>query len=140
MQIIKSQIKLPRFWLQVAALILCIVPIAYMFGKTESCPEYLPAIVFVFLAVAAEVALFIFPGKKFSGFIALGCVIFLALSLCYFMCGGVLSVVDYIYGIKLFGDSTQFGAIVGYSVVLGLAVISGIVCCFFVKEQAEQIK
>lgn len=134
-EIFKSQLKLPRFWLQVLSLILCVVPIAYMFGKIETCPEYVAAIVFAFLAIVAEVALFIFHGKKFSGFIALGCVILLALSMCYFMCGGVLSVVDYIYGINLFGDSSQFGSIIAYSAVFGIAVISGIVCCFFVKEK-----
>ena len=127
--------KMPvRFWLQVAVVILSIVPIAYICMRMSSSPEYPLALTFVFLAIASEAVLFVFPEKKFSGYLAILCVIFLALAACYFLCGGVLSVVDYIYGIKLFGDASQFSAILGYGIVMVVGTIVGIVCCFFVKD------
>lgn len=126
------------FYLRAAALVLAIVPLFYMGARSTIETEYVTALVFGVLAVAAHAVTFVFENKSWSDYIELAASIFVAAEFSVFLTGGVLSVVDYIYGINFWGDATQVPAIIGYGVVLFISAALSIACCFMSKAYEKK--
>jgi len=110
--------------------LLLVIPIPYVAGHISTVPEYQPTLVFIALSLAADVAHWFLGEKGRLDFLILVSVTLKALSFAFFALGGVLSVADYVAKIHLFGDSTQFGAIMAYGVMLLCGTVTNIVRCF----------
>lgn len=123
-----------EFYVRILSLILTVVPVFYIASHMSKLSEYPWSLAFLICGVITDVVLLFLPGKVFSSYLALISAVWKALALSFFLLGGVLSVVDYIYGISLFGDASQFSAIVGYGVVLTCAVGTAIADCFLMKQ------
>lgn len=122
------------FLLRAIATVLIIFPVIYIVGHMAAVSEYKKTLVFIMLAVFAEVLTVIFDKKFWSDFIHVAGAVFMSFAFASFLSGGVLSIADYIAGINLFGDATQFSAIVTYSVILFCGMVMAIVDCFIFKE------
>ncbi len=116
--------------LGIVSFLLLIIPIPYVATHIPTVPEYLPALVFIALSLAADVAHWFLGGREKLDFLILVSVALKALAFAFFALGGVLSVADYVAKIHLFGDSSQFGAIMVYGVMLLCGAITNIVWCF----------
>lgn len=126
------------FLLRAIATVLMILPVIYIVGHMAAVSEYKKALVFILLAVLAEILTVIFDKKFWCDFLHVAGAIFMALTFASFLSGGVLSIADYIAGINLFGDASQVPAIVTYSIILFCGTVLSIVDCFIFKGALKQ--
>ncbi len=130
--------------LRAIAVVLSVIPIIYVAGHMATVPAYTKTLIFIPLAVLAEVLTVIFARKSWCDFLHVAGAVFMALAFASFMQGGVLSIADYIAGINLFGDSTQVPAIITYGIILFCGTILSIIDCFicdeFLRSSGNQIK
>ena len=116
--------------LGIVSFLLLVIPIPYVAIHISTVPEYQLTLVFIVLSLAADVAHWFLGGREKLDFLILVSVALKALSFAFFALGGVLSVADYVAKIHLFGDSSQFGAIMAFGVMLLCGTITNIVRCF----------
>ena len=102
------------------AIILMIIPVFYTAAYAATIPQYKRTLVYIVLAVLAEVLTVVFA--------------LMAFAFASFANGGVLSVADYVAGINLFGDASQVPAIMTYGVMLLCGEILSIIDCFICKD------
>lgn len=121
------------FYLRAAAAVLAFVPVIYTAMRLTDSACYIGCLVCALLAVAAQIALAFTEAKGWSDFIEIAAVVLTAAELSLFVAGGVLDAVDYIFEIDFWGDATQFGAILAYTVVLTVATALGIASSFMRK-------
>ncbi len=125
------------FFLSLAALILTIIPLFYIgnVGKPMgSVPEQYPiSLIMLIVGIVAQIAFLVLSvfEIKYAEYLKLVIVVLVAVGLSYFITGSILSIVDKVYNIVMWGDSTQFPAIVGFGTVLTAAEICNIVSCWF---------
>lgn len=120
--------------LRAAAVVLMIVPVFYTAGHVAGIPEYRRTLVYIPLAVLAEILTVIFAQKPWNDYIHVAGSVFMSFAFVSFANGGVLSVADYVAGINLFGDASQVPAIMIYGVILLCGVVLSIIDCFICKE------
>lgn len=118
------------FWFRAALVILCIVPIIYTALKAAVIPQYPVAIVFMVLGAASGIVTLVMPDKAFTDYVAIAAVVFASLAFGFFLVGGVPSIGDYIADVNFWGDSSQFGSIVAYSVILFCGASLGVASCY----------
>lgn len=120
--------------LRVIAVILMIIPVFYITGHVANIPEYRRTLIYIPLAVLAEILTVVFAQKSWNDYIHVAGSILMSFAFVSFANGGVLSVADYVAGINLFGDASQVPAIMVYGVILLCGVIVSIIECFICKE------
>lgn len=116
------------------AVILMIIPVFYTAAHVSSIPQYKRTLIYIVMAVLAEVLTVVFAQKLWSDYIHVAGSALMAFAFASFANGGVLSVADYVAGINLFGDASQVPAIMTYGVMLLCGVILSIIDCFICKE------
>lgn len=116
------------------AVILMIIPVFYTAAHVSSIPQYKRTLIYIVLAVLAEVLTVVFAQKSWNDYIHVAGSALMAFAFASFANGGVLSVADYVAGINLFGDASQVPAIMTYGVMLLCGVILSIIDCFICKE------
>ena len=116
------------------AVILMIIPVFYTAAHVSSIPQYKRTLIYIVMAVLAEVLTVVFAQKSWSDYIHVAGSALMAFAFASFANGGVLSVADYVAGINLFGDASQVPAIMTYGVMLLCGVILSIIDCFICKE------
>ena len=116
------------------AVILMIIPVFYTAAHVSSIPQYKRTLIYIVMAVLAEVLTVVFAQKSWSDYIHVVGSALMAFAFASFANGGVLSVADYVAGIKLFGDASQVPAIMTYGVMLLCGVILSIIDCFIYKD------
>ena len=116
------------------AVILMIIPVFYTAAHVSSIPQYKRTLIYIVLAVLAEVLTVVFAQKSWNDYIHVACSALMAFAFASFANGGVLSVADYVAGINLFGDASQVPAIMTYGVMLLCGVILSIIDCFICKD------
>lgn len=116
------------------AVILMIIPVFYTAAHVSSIPQYKRTLIYIVLAVLAEVLTVVFAQKSWNDYIHVAGSALMAFAFASFANGGVLSVADYVAGINLFGDASQVPAIMTYGVILLCGVILSIIDCFICKE------
>lgn len=116
------------------AVILMIIPVFYTTAHVSSIPQYKRTLIYIVLAVLAEVLTVVFAQKSWNDYIHVAGSALMAFAFASFANGGVLSVADYVAGINLFGDASQVPAIMTYGVMLLCGVILSIIDCFICKE------
>jgi len=125
------------FILRALATILTIIPVVYTVSHMATISEYKSTLVFIVLAVLAEILAIVFYKKFWNDFIYVAGAIFISIAFTLFLGGGILSIADYIAGINLFGDASQVPAIMTYSIILFCGAILAIVDCFISKDFSE---
>lgn len=128
------------FYLRIVAAVLALVPLFYMGTRITIESEYIGAIVCGVLGIAVHIAAFFFEGKSWSDYMQLAGTILLAAEFSIFLSGGALSVVDYIYGINFWGDSTQMFAIIGYGIVLFIGAALSVAACYMRSAYEKEAK
>ena len=116
------------------AVILMIIPVFYTAAHVSSIPQNKRTLIYIVLAVLAEVLTVVFAQKSWNDYIHVAGSALMAFAFASFANGGVLSVADYVAGINLFGDASQVPAIMTYGVMLLCGVILSIIDCFICKE------
>lgn len=116
------------------AVILMIIPVFYIAAHVSSILQYKRTLIYIVLAVLAEVLTVVFAQKSWNDYIHVAGSALMAFAFASFANGGVLSVADYVAGINLFGDASQVPAIMTYGVMLLCGVILSIIDCFICKE------
>lgn len=116
------------------AVILMIIPVFYTSAHVSSILQYKRTLIYIVLAVLAEVLTVVFAQKSWNDYIHVAGSALMAFAFASFANGGVLSVADYVAGINLFGDASQVPAIMTYGVMLLCGVILSIIDCFICKE------
>ena len=116
------------------AVILMIIPVFYTAAHVSSILQYKRTLIYIVLAVLAEVLTVVFAQKSWNDYIQVAGPALMAFAFASFANGGVLSVADYVAGINLFGDASQVPAIMTYGVMLLCGVILSIIDCFICKE------
>ncbi|MEQ2387665.1 hypothetical protein Q5W10_02935 [Waltera intestinalis] len=116
------------------AVILMIIPVFYTAAHVSSILQYKRTLIYIVLAVLAEVLTVVFAQKSWNDYIHVAGSALMAFAFASFANGGVLSVADYVAGINLFGDASQVPAIMTYGVMLLCGVILSIIDCFICKE------
>ena len=116
------------------AVILMIIPVFYTAAHVSSILQYKRTLIYIVLAVLAEVLIVVFAQKSWNDYIHVAGSALMAFAFASFANGGVLSVADYVAGINLFGDASQVPAIMTYGVMLLCGVILSIIDCFICKE------
>lgn len=116
------------------AVILMIIPVFYTAAHVSSIPQYKRTLIYIVLAVLAEVLTVVFAQKSWNDYIHVAGSALMAFAFASFANGGVLSIADYVAGINLFGDASQVPAIMTYGVMLLCGVILSIIDCFICKE------
>ena len=116
------------------AVILMIIPVFYAAAHVSSILQYKRTLIYIVLAVLAEVLTVVFAQKSWNDYIHVAGSALMAFAFASFANGGVLSVADYVAGINLFGDASQVPAIMTYGVMLLCGVILSIIDCFICKE------
>ena len=116
------------------AVILMIIPVFYTAAHVSSIPQYKRTLIYIVLAVLAEILTVVFALKSWIDYIHVAGSALMAFAFASFANGGVLSVADYVAGINLFGDASQVPAIMTYGVMLLCGVILSIIDCFICKE------
>lgn len=116
------------------AVILMIIPVFYTAAHVSSIPQYKRTLIYIVLAVLAEVLTVVFAQKSWNDYIHVAGSALMAFAFASFANGGVLSIADYVAGINLFGDASQVSAIMTYGVMLLCGVILSIIDCFICKE------
>jgi len=116
------------------AVILMIIPVFYTAAHVSSIPQYKRTLIYIVLAVLAEVLTVVFAQKSWNDYIHVAGSALMAFAFASFANGGVLSVADYVAGINLFGDASQVPAIMTYGVMLLCGVILSIIDCFICKD------
>ncbi len=116
------------------AVILMIIPVFYTAAHVSSILQYKRTLIYIVLAVLAEVLAVVFAQKSWNDYIHVAGSALMAFAFASFANGGVLSVADYVAGINLFGDASQVPAIMTYGVMLLCGVILSIIDCFICKE------
>lgn len=133
MKKITSEISV-SFILRGIAVILMIIPIFYTAAHASNIPQYKRTLVYIVLAVLAEVLTVVFAKKSWNDYIHVAGSVLMAFAFASFANGGVLSVADYVAGINLFGDASQVPAIMTYGVMLLCGVVLSIIDCFICKD------
>ena len=122
------------YWFRVAAIILAIVPLFYMAnagGVLKEVPsDYTSGLVCLIFCIVALVVSLVFDGKRFAPYLTLAGSILLGAAFSLFAVGSVLSIVDYVYNIVMWGDPTQFSAIIGFGIVLLLSTGTSVAACW----------
>lgn len=111
-----------------------IIPVFYTAAHVSSILQYKRTLIYIVLAVLAEVLTVVFAQKSWNDYIHVAGSALMAFAFASFANGGVLSVADYVAGINLFGDASQVPAIMTYGVMLLCGVILSIIDCFICKE------
>lgn len=121
--------------LKFAAIILGIIPLFYVLNKglfPRGIPsQYLPCGILLIVALVLDIANIIIPQDKIGSYVELGAAIFKGVALTMFVLGSILSIVDVIYKIVMWGDPAQFGNIITFGIFLTLSTVCDIVVCFF---------
>lgn len=118
------------FFLRILSIILAIPSACYAVFFLDTIPEYPWAIAFCAVGVLLEALLFFLHKRPFSDCVEVAGTAFLTLAACFFLLGGVLSIADYVAGVHIWGDASQFGAIVSLSVTAFCASMLGVSNCF----------
>lgn len=122
------------FWLRVAAIVFAIVPMFYMAnvgGVWQEVPSYYTVgLVFLIFGVVALIVSLVFDGKKMNSYLMLAGCVCLSAAFSLFAAGSVLSVVDYVYNIVMWGDGSQFPAIISFGIVLLMGTGTSIAACW----------
>lgn len=131
-------------FLSVASAALAVAPILYMAnigGQLAEYPaEYIPSIICAVLSIAAQIAGIVSAGKSFSSIFHILAAVLLGAAFTFYLLGGILSLVDFFCGIVMFGDPQQAPAIIGFGVIMLVAVISAICVCFLKKGEKAAAK
>lgn len=98
--------------------------------------QYTPSFIFIIVTLLLQVGYVVMLIKniKFAEYLKLLIVIFGALGLSYFVTGSMLSIIDKIYNIVMWGDITQFPAIMVFGAFLLVAEGLNIATCFLKNE------
>jgi hypothetical protein len=129
------------FYLQLAALILSLIPVFYIANvgsPMDKVPEeYSSARLFLIIGFIVEFAslIFVFYSVPHGEYLKIMSVLFTSLALAYFATGSVLSIIDKIYNIVMWGDSSQVPAIYGYGALLLASVLLNVVSCFLTPRK-----
>lgn len=122
------------FWLRLAAAVFAIVPCFYMGnagGMMKEVPaDYTSGLALLVVGIVLLVASLVFDGKRWNAYIGIAAAVLLSFALALFVFGSVLSIVDHVFNIVMWGDATQFPAIVGFGVVQLLATGLSVSSCF----------
>lgn len=125
------------FYLQLAGFVLAFIPLFYLFNvgsPMEELPEdYIPAQILLLITIFVQlgsIALTIL-GNSFAKYAKLASVVLFAFAFAFFLTGSCLSVIDKIYNIVMWGDSTQFPAIVAYGCMMFVGLVCDVVSCWF---------
>lgn len=125
------------FWLRVVTMIFAVAPIVYMIGRIEFERKYLISVILAGLAFVAQILSCVFEKKRGGDYIELAGVILLCAEFAVFISAGILSIVDFIYGINFWGDATQFPFILTFGLLLLAATVISVVCCFLGKTNEK---
>lgn len=100
------------FYLQLAGFIFAFIPLFYLFNvgsPMEELPEdYIPAQILLLITIFVQlggIAVTIL-GNSYTKYVKLLAVILFAFAFAFFLTGSCLSVIDKIYNIVMWGDST----------------------------------
>ncbi len=132
------------FYLQLAALVLSLIPLFYIANvgspMSKVPEEYSSARLFLIIGIVVEAAslVFSFYALPHGEYLKILSVAFTSLALSFFATGSVLSIIDKIYNIVMWGDSSQVPAIYGYGTLLVLSVLLNTASCFL-SEQKESV-
>ena len=135
-QLLSNRIKsnLIVYILKFAAILLGIIPLFYVLNKgvfPRGIPsQYLPCGIFLIVALVINIASIIIPQEKIASYVELGGAIVKGVSMMFFVLGSILSIVDVIYKIVMWGDPAQFPNIIIFGVFLLLSTLLDIVVCF----------
>lgn len=129
--------KLPlSFYLQCSALLLAVISFFYLANvgapMSKVPEEYTPALICLVLGAlvlltSLILSLFRLPYHEYLRLLA---AVLIAIALAYFSTGSVLSIIDKVYNIVMWGDATQFPAIIGFGSTLAASLVLTIATCW----------
>ncbi|MBO4990377.1 MAG: hypothetical protein J6D37_08615 [Clostridia bacterium] len=125
------------FWLRIVMMVFAVAPIVYMIGRSGVESKYILSVVFAGLALVAQILACVFEKKRGGDYIELAGVVLLCSEFATFLSAGILSIVDFIYGINFWGDATQFPFILIFGLLLLAATVISVVCCFLGKTNEK---
>ena len=132
-----SKLRQPSIIIQIVAFVLSFISLIYVANFGNMIPkvpeEYKPSLICLIIGLLFQIGCIIMNvyEVKYSNYIRLIVAVMIALAMSLFASGSVLSVVDKIYNIVMWGDATQFSKIIGFGVCLLLGTIADIVVCWF---------
>lgn len=122
------------FYIRIAVVILAVIPIFYaanVGNPMKEVPlEYTGTIVCLIIGILLSVAELFLDGNRYCCYIALVVSVVFSLAFMFFLSGGLLSVIDYIHKIIMWGDATQFKAIMANGLILIICVGLSIATCW----------
>lgn len=131
----KLKEKKLSFYFHILSAILSAIAFFYVANVGNKMPLYYPeeykaSMIFIIVGVIVEIITIVFFGKRIHGYLALICSICLSIALVSFMFGSVMSVIDYIYKIVMWGDGKQFSAIITNGILLFLGAGLSVASCW----------
>ena len=132
-----SKLRQPSIIIQIVAFVLSFISLIYVANFGNMIPkvpeEYKLALICLIIGLLFQIGCIIMNvyEVKYSNYIRLIVAVMIALAMSLFASGSVLSVVDKIYNIVMWGDATQFSKIIGFGACLLLGTIADIVVCWF---------
>lgn len=131
-----SKLRQSAIIIQIAAFVLSFISLIYVANFGNMIPkvpeEYKPALICLIIGLLFQIGSIIMNVYeiKYSNYMRLIVAVMITLAMSLFASGSVLSVVDKIYNIVMWGDATQFPKIIGFGVCLLLGTIADIVVCW----------
>ncbi len=126
--------KTTAFYLRLAVIVLSIIPIFYAANvgspMKEVPKEYTGTIICLIVGILLSVLELFLDGNRYCGYVALATSAVLSLAFMFFLSGGLLSIIDYVHKIIMWGDATQFGSIVLNASVLFVGMSLSIATCW----------
>lgn len=132
-----SKLRQPTIIIQIVAFVLSFISLIYVANFGNMIPkvpeEYEPALICLIIGLLFQIGSIIMNVYeiKYSNYMRLIVAVMITLAMSLFASGSVLSVVDKIYNIVMWGDATQFPKIIGFGVCLLLGTIADIIACWF---------
>ena len=132
-----SKFRQPSIIIQIVAFALSFIGLIYVANFGNMIPkvpeEYKTSLICLVIGLLFQICSVVMNiyNIKYSNYIRLIVAVMITLSLSLFASGSVLSVVDKIYNIVMWGDATQFPRIIGFGSCLLLGTIADIVVCWF---------
>ncbi len=121
------------FILSLAQILLAAIPLIYQFQMAEKISEYTCSIAASCIGILAITLLWLTRQRILCDYLQIAGTVFIAVGLCFFMAGGVLSLADWISDVNFWGDATQAPAIITYGCMMVCSTATGVVNCYIKK-------
>lgn len=119
------------FYLIIIGCLLVLIPTFYMIPNYIKTPDfvggYLLSVIFVFAFIVIRVGALFIKNKRIANYIALLVFVMLCFAFALYLQGSILSTIDHIFNIVMWGDPTQFPSIVIFGILFLLGVLSNLV-------------